>query len=108
MKKLQKIKLDELAGIDLNERGLCRILGGERPETANVDACMLVLVEGRKQGIIMTQMSLEVITQQPVLLHRINVLVLLPKHSVYHLVNHQNQYKMLFPDAEGMEVAFIN
>ena len=29
MKKLQKIKLDELAGIDLNERGLCRILGGD-------------------------------------------------------------------------------
>ena len=29
MKKLQKIKLDELAGIDLNEKGLCRILGGE-------------------------------------------------------------------------------
>lgn len=28
MKKLQKIKLDELAGIDLNEKGLCRILGG--------------------------------------------------------------------------------
>ncbi|MBS5867302.1 MAG: TIGR04149 family rSAM-modified RiPP [Alistipes indistinctus] len=28
MKKLQKIKLDKLAGIDLNERGLCRILGG--------------------------------------------------------------------------------
>ena len=27
MKKLQKIKLDELAGIDLNERGLCRIFG---------------------------------------------------------------------------------
>lgn len=31
MKKLQKIKLDELAGIDLNERGLCRILGGGTP-----------------------------------------------------------------------------
>lgn len=28
MKKLQKIKLDELAGIDLNEKSLCRILGG--------------------------------------------------------------------------------
>ncbi len=31
MKKLQKIKLDELAGIDLNEKGLCRILGGGTP-----------------------------------------------------------------------------
>jgi len=31
MKKLQKIKLDELSGIDLNERGLCRILGGGTP-----------------------------------------------------------------------------
>ena len=31
MKKLQKIKLDELAGIELNEKGLCRILGGGTP-----------------------------------------------------------------------------
>ena len=31
MKKLQKIKLKELAGIDLNEKGLCRILGGGTP-----------------------------------------------------------------------------
>ena len=69
---------------------------------------MLVLVEGRKQGIIMTQMSLEVITQQPVLLHRINVLVRLPKHSVYHLVNRQCQNKTLFPDAEGMVWAICN
>lgn len=49
MKKLQKIKLDELAGIDLNERGLCRILGGGTPGNCQC-GCLYAEAGGSKTG----------------------------------------------------------
>ena len=49
MKKLQKNKLDDLAGIDLNEKGLCRILGGGTPGNCQC-GCLYAEAGGSKTG----------------------------------------------------------
>ena len=58
----------------------------ERPAAAKGDAWGLGLEEGGRRGIKKKEMLLEVITRQPVLLRRINVLVRRLKHSVYRIV----------------------